>query len=532
MGRRKRSSAGGRATGAPDTVGLPLRVVLVAVAAAAALTGAATVGSAASRLGFAAHRTQALSALPASLRFGRGGHAIPKAFFGLSIEYNELQTYEQIGAPFAHVISMLRPRDGGPMLLRIGGKSADHALWEPDIGTASSSRSQTKLGRGVFILKPTWLPGLLQLVRREDLRVILDLNLAVHSTTMETAFAQGVRQGLPRGAIAGIEIGNEPDEYHYQPPLTHERVASTNRNTPLDWWQHYSPADYRRDYMTYARALKASLPEAGLGAPDAVSPTPEWLTAVTGLGPLDPSFLSVHLYASSTCWPADSPGYPTIPRLLAQSASGGLAGSVTNAIAFAHKRGMAFRLTEVNSVSCGGNPGVANTFATALWAPDALFSFIAAGVDGVSWHIRPQTVNAPFQFSGAGIVARPELYGLAMFAQMTHGPATVLASSLSASPQLNLRAWAVQDRGTVRVLVINKGARAADVSLPAHGPGPAVVRRLTAPGVGATSGIRFAGMTIGSDGRWHGREVATRLGDAGGSYMLSVPAYSAALVTL
>ena len=68
---------------------------------------------------------------------------------------------------------------------------------------------------------------------------------------------------------------------------------------------------------------------------------------------------------------------------------------MTNAIAFAHKRGMGFRLTEVNSVSCGGNPGVANTFATALWAPDALFSFIDAEVDGVSWHIRPNTVNAP-----------------------------------------------------------------------------------------------------------------------------------------
>ena len=118
-----------------------------------------------------------------------------------------------------------------------------------------------------------------------------------------------------------------------------------------------------------------------------------------------------------------------------------------------------------------------------------------------------------------------------MFAQMTHGPATVLASSLSASAKLNLRASVVQNKGTVNVLVVDEGPRAADVSLPARGGRPAVVRRLTAPSVGATSGIRFAGMTIGPDGRWHGREVASRLADAGGSFRLFVPAYSAALVT-
>jgi hypothetical protein len=278
--------------------------------------------------------------------------------------------------------------------------------------------------------------------------------------------------------------------------------------------------------------LKASLPGLALGAPDVTSPSLQWLGAVTGLGRLSPGFLAVHRYATSNCWPANSPSYPTIPNLLAESASGGLAGSVTNAIALAHKRHMSLRLTEVNSVSCVGNAGIANTFASALWAPDALFSFIDAGVDGVSWHIRPHQINAPFQLANGGIVALPELYGLAVFAQMMHGPATVLATSLSAWPGLNLRAWAVQNGGIVNVLVINKGARAADVSLPARGRGPAVVRRLSAPGIRATSGISFAGRTIGPDGRWHGKEMDSRLANVGGYYRLLVPGYSAALVTL
>lgn len=526
MGREKQSALDAGPSAPRGRGGLRRRLGLAAVLVACAVILDAAVSG--------ARGTQATSRdLPpgsAWLQFGHGGHRIPRGFFGLSIEYNELQAYERAGAPFANVISMLRPRDGGPILLRIGGKSADHALWEPNTGSASTVRP--KLARGLFRLNQTWLPDLRKLVRHEDLRVILDLNLAVHSPTMETAFVRAVQQGLPRGAIAGLEIGNEPDEYHYQPPLSKDRVSSTTPGTPRDWWNDYSPADYRRDYTSYVRALKSSLPGLRIGAPDVVSPKPDWLSAATGLGRLDPAFLAVHLYASSTCWPVNSPGYPTIPRLLARGASAGLAGAVTNAVAFAHRRQMGFRLTEINSVSCGGNPGVANTFATALWAPDALFSLIDAGVNGVSWHIRPRLVNAPFQLSASGIVALPELYGLAVFAQMTHGPARVLNLSLSASPQLNLGAWAVQHGGTVNVLVINKGARAARVSLPARGGGAAVVRRLTAPAIGATRGVSFAGMTIGADGRWHGREVETRLAGADGSYRLFLPAYSAALVTL
>ena len=69
--------------------------------------------------------------LGATVSFSAGGRPIPPAFYGLSMEYNELPTFEHQGAVFDRVLSMIRPRDGGPMLLKLGGKSADHALWEP-----------------------------------------------------------------------------------------------------------------------------------------------------------------------------------------------------------------------------------------------------------------------------------------------------------------------------------------------------------------------------------------------------------------
>ena len=47
---------------------------------------------------------------------------------------------------------------------------------------------------------------------------------------------------------------------------------------------------------------------------------------------------------------------------------------------------------------------MANSFATALWAPDVLFELLNAGVDGVNWHIRPSTLNAPFNLKPGKLV--------------------------------------------------------------------------------------------------------------------------------
>src|SRR5205814_540390 len=106
------------------------------------------------------------------------------------------------GPLFDRVISLVRPRDGGPMLMRIGGKSADHVWWD-----STTERPPMWVSR----IGETWLERLSGLVRREDLRVVLDLNLAVHSPRLSATFAQAAVQALPRGAVAGLEVGNEPD---------------------------------------------------------------------------------------------------------------------------------------------------------------------------------------------------------------------------------------------------------------------------------------------------------------------------------
>lgn len=502
-----------------------MRLATVATACVACATVAGTAADARGPVAGGVGRRISVSALPAYLVFSGGSRHIPASFFGLSIEYNELRDYERSGRAFDRVISLIRPRDGAPMLLRIGGKSADHVWWKS--ATEQPPKWVTKIG-------DFWLSALNALVRRDDLRLMLDLNLAVHSSTLAANFTAAAVRALPRSAVAAVEVGNEPDLYSREGRLERQRIRSTGRGVPAHWTHGYSPPAYRRDYVVYARALARKVPGIPLGAPEITSSKPDWLAAVSGLGQLDPRFIAIHRYASSNCWPPSSPYYPTIPLLLGEASSAGLAGTVKGAVALAHASHTTLRLTEVNSVSCGGNPGVADSFATGLWTPDALFEMIRAGVDGVSWHIRPDTVNAPFHLQQDGIEALPALYGLAVFAQMTHGPSRLLGSTLVSSAGLHLKAWAVRKGSAANVLLINKGGRDANVRLPASAGTAevATVRRLQAPTIGATTALRFAGRWIGTDARWHGREIIEQVRESGGSYHVIVPGYSAATVRL
>jgi len=463
-------------------------------------------------------------ALPAAVTLTGDSRTIPASFLGLSVEMGELASFTRAGAALDRVLSLLRTPSGSPILLRVGGRSADETYWNASTADAP---------RWVFAPGAEWLAQLGSLVRRDNLRVTLALNVAVHSPLMASEFARAVLGALPAGGLAGLAVGNEPDMFRWQTSLDEERVPSTTASTPLDWARGYSAADYWRDYRSYARALAASVPGIPLVGPEATGLTPGWLAGVAGLGGLAPSSLTVHRYASSKCWSQASPAYPSISLLASERASAGLAAGLRSSIEFAHRRGMSFRVTELNSVSCGGNAGVADSFATALWAPDVLFELIRAGVDGTNWHIRADMVNAPFEVLAGAIEPRPELYGLVLFAQMIDPGARLVGVRIVAAGGLHIKAWAVRSPTRTEVLLVNKGPRAADVSLYCRRTrGRAWIERLLAPSIGATGGVTLGGRTIGFDGRWHGRGVTASIEPSGGRYRVVLPGYSAALTVM
>ena len=482
-------------------------------------------GAIAVAFGRGAVRRGASGPLPiqVSVRFGRRSVLIPASFLGLSVEVSELGEYLQEGSVLDRALSLVRSAPSVPLRLRVGGISADDAYWGVHPLNAPA---------WVFQIQPSWLEQLGGLARRERLRVSLDVNLAVHSPSMATNFIQAAVGVLGRGGLDGVAIGNEPDLFAHQRGLDAERIASTLPGTPKDWTRGYSPARYRRDYVAYARALAAAVPGVPLMGPETTGPGATWIHSVLGLGRLGPRSLTVHRYAASSCFPANSRLYPRIGTLLSNQSSFGLAEGLARVVRVAQRSGMSLLVSEMNSTSCGGVPGVSDSFATTLWALDALFELVRAGVDGVNWHMRPLMLNAPFLLGGGTIDPLPELYGLAVFGQMTAPNTRLLAAIVSGPASASLKVWAVRSVTDTRVLLINRGQRAANVSIPAARlREPMTLQRLRAPGIGSRTGITLGGRYIGTDARWHGRPRMVTINPVRGSYHVRVSAYSAILLT-
>jgi hypothetical protein len=438
---------------------------------------------------------------------------------GISIEYSELDSYEAGGALFGRALSLMRPDLSAPILLRVGGKSADGVYWD-----TSTVGSPPWVGE----LDDQWLSGLVSFVRANNLQVMLDLNLPVHSPTMETSFALAADRALGPGRLTALEIGNEPNYYYQQPGLEQEIVPTTVAPPP-GWTASYTPPAYWSDFGSYAAALRPVLPSVALAGPEVSSFRRDYLNHTPSPADGGPAIMTMHRYPGSTCFgPAHD---PTQAFMLSQKAADGR--QWRGLAARAHVVGQLLRVTEMNSMSlCGVNPPIAESFATALWAPDALLEMVKAGIDGVNWHIRSTKLNAPFMLGPQGLEARPELYGLAMFAQFVRSAVWLVKARLSAPAGANMKAWAALTRSGTRVLLINKGPHSLTTLVHAPGvEGAARVERLLAPSPAAGSGVTLGGLSIGDDARWHGRRVTSVVRRVGAGFPVTVPRYSAAMLS-
>jgi hypothetical protein len=458
-----------------------------------------------------------------SLTVGQRGRAIPDDFFRLSMEVDKLKAVATTGDPFDRILTILRATNGEPLLLRLGGRSADAAIWGQLPATAP---------RWVFGLDDTWVSTLADLVRRDNLRVELNLNLAVHSPSMALAFAEAAKRALPRGGLAGLAVGNEPDLYRVQPRLEKERIASTLRSTPTHWTGTYDAERYVTDFRTYARTIRRHLPGVPLAGPELTYPSLDWPTKLNALGSQRPDSLSFHRYATATCTSKQRRAVPDAAAFLENRFAGGLARTLATDLRFASVNQIPLRVSEMNSFTCGGRSGLAASFATALWAPDALFEMASRGVAAVNWHVRPELPNAPFALDAHGVTAHPEAYGLALFTRTLGPKAQLIRVRNDAPTALSIKTWGVSSAHGTAILAINKGPQTVLTLIHALRSRDARVSRLLGRSPPALTGETLAGQTIGEDGRWHGERTITPVRAVRGLYRVRLPAYSAVLVIL
>jgi hypothetical protein len=451
---------------------------------------------------------------------------VPRSYLGLSTEYWALPQWSPSMSLLERVLSLVHVAGGGPLILRVGGDSADHSFWDPDAAP---------MPRWAFTLAPRWLDQARELVRRLGIKLILDLNLITDSPATAAQWARAAETSLPRGSIVAFEVGNEPDIYSRADwlAITAGRgfAGRSSLSRPLP--ATLTARSYAADFRDYAEALEQVAPHTILAGPALANPVVHgrWLTTLFAGAGHSLGLVTIHRYPYSACVRARAGA--TVAHLLSLAASTGMAAALRPDVQAAHDAGLPLRLTELNSVNCGGRPGVSDTFATALWAPDALFALLRAGVDGVNLHVRADAINAPFALTADGLDARPLLYGLILFARALGPQARLVKLSTHDARSLNLSVWAVRvGPDTLHVVLIDKSRRSVRVTLRLPATADASVQRLLAPSASAETGVTLSGRALGRDGLWQGAAAHQSVARRAAGYTVDVRRQSASLLSV
>ncbi len=428
------------------------------------------------------------TAAPATLSVeaGRPGATFARGAVGLSLEAHELDS-GRIASSHSRLVRLMRLL--GPSVLRIGGGSVDLAWW--------TSSGEAAPGWAMSTITPADLANLHGLLKATGWRVLLGVNLGHFEPSRAADEARYARRILG-SELAGIEIGNEPNDYAHTPPGL--RPAT------------YNLAEYLHEAATYSQVLNAAAPGVALAGP-ALTKANAWLVEM-GTNAHMFNSLTQHYYPIKACGPVARPSglKPTAAELLSPAVrleEDQLLGVLAGAGA---RVGRSTRIGETNSVACPGNTDASPAFAGALWALDWALRAGSSGAEGVNFHgdlgvCRVYTESpicaSSFKAARAGeLLPTPEYYGLLAARQLEGGrfiPARLSGGSLS-----NMTTWAtVSPSGTIKIALDNFSStgRIQPVSVSASGY-VVFEQTLSASSIEASTHITLGGASVTASDEW------------------------------
>jgi hypothetical protein len=400
------------------------------------------------------------------------GPKIPQDFAGLSYESAQLANPEFFSARNKELIAFFRglSQRGN---LRLGGGSSEFTTYSdadpvgpPPFEVFGPDTSRTvKHGTITTALA---LRNLREFLDATGWSCLYGLNLG--QGTKENAASEAAAAFRILGPrLMAFQIGNEPDSFR-------------NRYRPTTW----GPSDYITDWNAFHDAIVATTPGAKFAGPDISNKLP-FLTAFAqeALEHKDVILLTAHYYAMG---PAGSAGATLDQLAEAEPRQATMHEAGFAAIAQAMKTaGLPFRMSEANSCWNGGQPGVSDTLASALWCADMMLRFGQLGWCGVNLHGGGSGFYTPIAGApSTGFSRRPEYFGM-QFGQSLVGTSFLAASLTGAGPHVT--AYAVVDAGRRCVAILNKDNEAVSVELPARVGAKAW--RLSGPSLDSKEGTMF-----------------------------------------
>jgi hypothetical protein len=244
--------------------------------------------------------------------------------------------------------------------------------------------------------------------------------------------------------VHAIEIGNEIDIFAKGTP--EEQKEKGHRNSSYDYG-YYEPefASYLAAYRQPENGMPPKIVQGATYCSFSNNPNgraysfksnvSRYLDRFGPKGAQELKTFSYHRYPISHCGGSNV----TQADLLADRSVVSQVAGLAPIIAACEDRGVPFWIGEGNSCSCGGMPGVSDTFTAALWVGDFLASMSKAGVAGMNFHGGPRGTYPAVAFDSktGALEVRPLYYGLLQFSELVANYSSWLATNttFSSSPE-------------------------------------------------------------------------------------------------
>jgi hypothetical protein len=304
---------------------------------------------------------------------------VQRSPFGLSVEYPLMQRMLGSGpCPSEALVSTLRAL--GSPTLRIGGDSQDLAGPTAAYHYAIPASFWTTLGC---------------LARASGTPVTVGLNFAEGPVADELTTIASAEQAIPSAQLS-FSLGNEPDLYGLSHILPNEAGFIVPAYRPPPWTA--------QQYASEWTARRAQLGQIATEGPDVAGVG--WRQRISRLMTTDPpNVMTVHAYPTVAC---GSAGAPTTPaRLLSKHGSVGLVEKYDWLLALARAVHRPAVISESNSASCGGKPGVSDTPVAGVWAARYVVAALLAGFAQVRFHTAGTSYDPIVLQANGAIAIRP-----------------------------------------------------------------------------------------------------------------------------
>jgi hypothetical protein len=283
-----------------------------------------------------------------------GAH-MPADFVGLSYEVKQLEDPAFFSLKNTALIRAFKAISSQGVL-RVGGNTGEFAWWKPTPDSPEPEHPHTREVVGepkaqYYAVTPEAVRNLAAFLEETGWTCLYGINMGTNTPARAAEEAEFAAKTL--GArLQYFQIGNEVNLFgrHLRDPQT------------------WSAQTYLAEWLTLARAITARVPGARFGMPD-VDTNTSWLPQIADAwgsieNPPHVTTLSHHYYFGG---PPSNPDV-NVPNLLKPTPK--VQVMADTATASAKQMGIRVRMTEGNTCSRGGKPGVSDVFAAALWAAD------------------------------------------------------------------------------------------------------------------------------------------------------------------